>query len=66
MSGSNSGSIAAIKYAEIERVGIHKHQTFVANLMKWIRTHADRDYWISSALKSALKQNLLSSSNADR
>ena len=47
MSGSNSGSIAAIKYAEIERVGIHKHQTFVANLMEWIRTHADRDYWIA-------------------
>ena len=34
MSGSSSKSIAAIKYPGIESVGIDKHQTFVANLMK--------------------------------
>ena len=34
MSGLSSQSIAAIRYPEIESVGIDKHQTFLANLMK--------------------------------
>ena len=34
MSGSSAKSIATIKYPGIESVGIDKHQTFVANLMK--------------------------------
>ena len=34
MSGLSSQSIAAIRYPGIEIVGIDKHQTFLANLMK--------------------------------